>query len=150
MVTERMGAYAISQRDNAWAMQEAYDLGAQNTYLDAEGRWQRIGNIVNVGQRGFIKQDEQWVDSRLRVGSGQQLEPELRVQAFSEAHFQLARAFPQVQAQLAVSDNMLVLINGHVVQIGAEGKTELTQEELRALERLAAETGAAPAEAVRP
>lgn len=150
MATERMGAYAISQRDNAWAMQEAYDLGAQNMYLDAEGRWQRIGNIINVGQRGFIKQDEQWVDSRLRVGSGQQLEPELRVQAFSEAHFQLARAFPQVQAQLAVSDNMLVLINGHVVQIGAEGKTELAQEELRALERLAAETGAAPAEAVRP
>jgi len=145
LATERMGGYAISQRDNAQEMQAQTSLAAQNMYMDAEGNWQRVGNIVNVGQRGFIQQGAQWVDSRLRVGTQQQLEPELQVQAFSEAHFQLARAFPAIDAQLAVADNMLVLVNGHVVEIGEAGKTELSDAELRALEEAAApETGQAP------
>ncbi|MGD9497757.1 MAG: VIT domain-containing protein [Armatimonadota bacterium] len=145
LATERMGAYAISQRDNAAAMQAQQSVATQNMYLDAEGNWQRVGNIVNVGQRGFIQQGTQWVDSRLRVGTGEQLRPELQVQAFSEAHFQLSRAFPAVNAQLAVAENMLVIINGHVVEIGGTGKTELIAEELRAQEQPAgAVTGAAP------
>lgn len=146
VATERMGGYAISQRDNAAAMRAQESVAAQNMYQDAAGNWQRIGNIVNVGQRGFIQQGAQWVDSRLRVGTEQQLRPELQVQAFSEAHFQLSRAFPALQAQLAVSDNMLVLVNGHVVQVGPEGKTALTDADLQTLQQPAAETGAAPTE----
>ncbi|NLO04567.1 MAG: VWA domain-containing protein [candidate division WS1 bacterium] len=134
LATERMGGYAISQRDNAQAMQKAESVAAQNMYQDAEGNWQRVGNIRNIGQRGFIQQGEQWVDSRLRVGSEEELEPGLRVQAFSEAHFQLSRAFPALNAQLSVAEDMLVLINGHVVQIGAEGDTTLTADQLRMLE----------------
>jgi len=147
LAAERMGGYAISQRDNTLAMQAQTNVATQNMFMDAEGHWQRVGNIVNVGQRGFIQQGAQWVDSRLRVGTGEQLQPELQVQAFSEAHFQLSRAFPTVNAQLAVSRDMLVLVNGHVIEIGDEGKTELTAEELDTLEEPAAtEAGAAPVE----
>ncbi len=149
LATERMGGYAISQRDNAQAMQVQTNVATQNMYQDAEGHWQRVANIRNVGQRGFIQQGEQWVDSRLRVGSEDELQPELQVQAFSEAHFQLSRAFPTVNAQLAVADNMLVLVNGHVIQIGDEGKTELSADELGALgltDEGEADVGAAPIE----
>lgn len=148
LATERMGGYAISQRDNAQVMQQAANVATQNMYQDAEGRWQRVGNIRNVGQRGFIQQGEQWVDSRLRVGDEDELEPDLQVRAFSEAHFQLSRAFPALNAQLSVADNMRVLINGRIVEIGDEGKTSLTDAELEALQT-PAETGVAP-EPARP
>lgn len=147
LATERMGGYAISQRDNALAMQRAENVAAQNMYQDAQGQWQRVANIRNVGQRGFIQQGEQWVDSRLRVAEEEELDPELQVQAFSEAHFQLSRAFPVLNSQLSVADRMLVLINGHVVEIADEGQTELSEAELQQLQEPAAvETGAAPAE----
>jgi Ca-activated chloride channel homolog len=146
VATERMGAYAISQRDNAQTMQSAANVAAQNMYQDAEGNWQRVGNIRNVGQRGFIQQGEQWIDSRLRVGEEEELTPDLRVQAFSEAHFQLSRAFPALNSQLAVAENMRVLINGGIIEIGDEGKTSLTEDELQELMAPdAAETGSTPA-----
>ncbi|HCA47136.1 MAG TPA: hypothetical protein DEP45_07140 [Armatimonadetes bacterium] len=119
-------------------------MAGQNTYQDAEGRWLKVENIRNVGQRGFIQQGEQWVDSRLRIGEQEQLEPDLRIQAFSEAHFQLSRAFPTLNSQLAVADNMRVLINGRIVEIGPEGETSLTPAELEAL-KAAPTTGEAPA-----
>ncbi len=141
----RLGGYAISQRDNAQVMQMQVNMGAQNAFMDAEGTWQRVANIRNIGQRGVIKQGEQWVDSRLRVGTEEQHKPELQVQAYSEAHFQLSRSFPQMNGVLAVSDDMLVLINGHVVQIGEEGKTSLDAEDLKLLGAKAGEdVGAAP------
>ncbi len=148
LATERMGGYAISQRDNAQLMQSAANVAAQNTYQDAEGNWQRVGNIRNVGQRGFIQQGEQWIDSRLRVGEEDELAPDLQVQAFSEAHFQISRAFPALNSQLAVADSIRVLINGQIVEISEEGKTSLTAAELEELQRpTEAETGAAPAPA---
>jgi len=132
--TTTQGGYAISQRDNTLAMQKADNMAAQNAYIDAEGNWQRIGNIINVGQRGFIQQGEQWVDSRLRVGTEEQLKPELQVQAFSEAHFQLARDFPKTADMLSAAQDLLVLINGHVVQIGEQGKQTLTDDDLKLLQ----------------
>jgi len=142
-----MGAYAISQRDNTQAMQQQTNMAVQNAYLDAEGNWQRVANIRNIGQRGVIRQGEQWVDSRLRIAAPEQQKPELQVQAFSEAHFQLSRSFPQLNGVLSTSDNMLLLVNGHVVQVGEEGKTVLGEEDLKLLAAPAAGgVGAAPTE----
>ncbi|MCD6362156.1 MAG: hypothetical protein J7M38_14960, partial [Armatimonadetes bacterium] len=142
----RLGGYAISQRDNAQYMQKAANMAAQNAYMDAEGNWQQVAGIRNIGQRGFIQQGEQWVDSRLRIGTAEELKPELQVQAYSEAHFQLAREFPGVSSMLAASDNLLVLINGHVVQIGPEGRQKLTDADLQLLRTPVErdEVGAAP------
>ena len=145
LATERMGGYAISQRDNAQVMREALTVASQNMYQDRSGTWQRVGNIRNVGQRGFIQQGEQWIDSRLRVGEEDDLRPDLKVQAFSEAHFQISRAIPALNSQLAVADNMRVLVNGRIIEIGGEGKTVLTDAELQELLRPAeAEVGAPP------
>ncbi len=118
---------------------------AQNAFMDAEGNWQRVSNIRNIGQRGFIQQGEQWVDSRLRIGTAEQLKPELEVQAFSEAHFQLAREFPRLASMLSASDNMLVQINGHVVQISSEGQQTLSAGDITNLKTpVAAEGGRSP------
>ncbi len=129
----RVGGYAISQRDNAQAMQMQVNMAAQNAFMDAEGNWQQIANIRNIGQRALIKQGEQWMDSRLRVATGEQQKPELQVKAYTEAYFQLSRSFPRLNNLLATSDKLLLLVNGHVVQVGEEGKTRLSEEDLKLL-----------------
>ena len=142
----RTGGYAISQRDNAQHMQKSSNMAAQNAFMDEDGTWQRLGNIRNIGQRGFIQQGEQWVDSRLRIGTEEELKPEIQVQAFSDAHFQLAREFPGANSMLAAADDLLILINGHVVQIGAEGQETLSAADLQLLQAPAEgdDVGAAP------
>jgi Ca-activated chloride channel family protein len=126
----RQGAWATSQTQNAQAMRAAKSQASQNRYLDAAGREVAVQNLQNRGQRGFVQRNGQWQDLRY---SPDRDKVALQVQAFSDAHFQLSRAFPELNNFLAVSDNMIVMVNGQAVQIGAQGKTQLTEEELRAL-----------------
>ncbi len=123
------GAGATSRAQNAQAMQYQTTAAATNTYLDAAGQRQRIANVRNVGQRGYIQRDGRWEDTRYQPDQ----KVELQVQAYSEAYFQISRAFPQVNSQLAVGDKALIMLNGRLIEIGAEGKTTLTAEELKAL-----------------
>jgi len=144
---KRGGAWATSQTQNAQRMRLGANVAHQNVIMDAAGNETRIANLQNRGQRGFVQREGQWQDMRYNAKAQQVA---LKVQAFSEAHFQISRAFPAVNQFLAVSDNMIVVLNGQAVQIGPEGKTELTDEELEALRAKADDeapeaTGAAPA-----
>lgn len=123
------GPAAVSQAQNAQGMQVQAQVGLTNTYLDAEGNRKRISNIQNVGQRGFVLRDGRWEDTRYQP----EHEVALQVQAYSEAHFQLSRNFPTLNAQLGMGDNVLVILNGQIIEIGDEGKTHLTEEELDSL-----------------
>ena len=126
----RAGAAPVSQSQNAQQMRDNVSVAAQNKYVDAEGRMQEVGNLQNRGQRGVVKRQGQWQDLRYDPA---QHRIAFKVQAYSEAHFQLTRAFPELNQIMALSDNMLLIVNGHGVQIGADGKTELTDEDLKAL-----------------
>ncbi len=102
---------------------------AFNQYLDAQGKVQHITNVQQVGQRGFVNRQGRWEDLRYEP----HMDIELKIKAYSEAYFQLSRAFPTLNKQLALGDNLIVIINGHAIQIGPEGKTRLTDEEINAL-----------------
>ncbi|MEN6344840.1 MAG: hypothetical protein ABFE16_06000, partial [Armatimonadia bacterium] len=128
--SQRGGGWATSQTQNAQVMRQATNVASQNRYLDAEGREVQVANVQNRGQRGFVARAGQWQDMRYDPASRK---VDLQVQAYSEAHFQLSRSFPALNQSLAVSDNMIVVVNGKAVQIGPEGKTKLTDEELKAL-----------------
>jgi hypothetical protein len=110
-------------------MQYGTSMAAQNTYYDAAGNQQRVENIQNIGQRAFVQRGTRWEDTRWTTE--QQIA--LRVQAYSEAYFQLARAFPELNRQLAVGEHLLVLVNGQAVEVGPEGETSLTPSQLEAL-----------------
>ena len=56
-----------------------------------------------------------------------------KVQAFSEAHFALLRAVPALGACSSVGDEVIVRIGKNAVQIGKEGKTKLTEAEIKQL-----------------
>ncbi|MFO7947129.1 MAG: VIT domain-containing protein [Armatimonadota bacterium] len=142
-----VGAGATSRAQNAQVMQQQAQVGYTNTYLDAQGNRQRIANIRNIGQRGFVQREGRWEDTRFQKDQ----EVDLKVQAFSEAYFQLSRQFPTLNTQMAVGENVLVILNGQVIEIGDEGKERLTPEELEALQAEKPHDGAQePDVGVRP
>ena len=124
-----VGASGVSRAQNAQVMQQQKQVGLTNTYFDAEGNRQRIANIQNVGQRGYVQRQGRWEDTRYQPD----MKVALQVQAHSEAHFQLSRNFPQLNSQMSVGENVLVILNGQVIEIGKEGKTLLTEAELKTL-----------------
>lgn len=125
-----MGAGAVSRAQNAQVMQQQTGVQSVNAYVDAEGNWQRFGNIQNAAQRGFVNRSGRWEDTRYQ--RDQQIA--LRVRAYSEAHFQLSRSFPALNSQLAVGDSSLLILNGQLIEIGEDGKETLTDEDLKMLE----------------
>ena len=54
-----------------------------------------------------------------------------QIQAFSDAHFALLKAAPQLAAYSSVGDELIVRLNGNAVQIGKAGKEKLTTAELK-------------------
>lgn len=127
---ERRGGWATSQTENAQQMKDAVTVARQNRFLDRDGTEVQVPNVQNRGQRGFVQRGGQWQDLRYRPESHPVA---LRVQAYSEAYFQLSRAFPELNQFLAVSDNLIVMVNGHAVQIGPQGQTSLSEAELAGL-----------------
>ncbi len=80
--------------------------------------------VRNIGTRTFYQQGRQWVDSRYQ--KGQQV---IAIQAFSEAHFALLRRRPDLRQYLSLGDNVLIQLERVAVQVGAQGKTSLTEAE---------------------
>ena len=126
---EPVGAPGVSRAQNAQAMQHQKQVGSTNTYLDAQGEVRRIANIQNVGQRGYVQRQGRWEDTRYQADQ----KIALRVQAYSEAYFQLSRNFAQLNSQMSVGESVLVILNDQVVEIGSEGKTSLTEADLTML-----------------
>ncbi len=56
-----------------------------------------------------------------------------KVQAFSDAHFALLRAYPFLAACSSVGDEVIVRMGKNALQIGKEGKTTLTAAEVKQL-----------------
>ena len=125
-----MGGGAVAQSQNAQAMRGAAKVSSQNHWVDSEGKDQQLSNVRNVTQRGFVQRGEQWQDMRY---TGQNQQVDLQIKAYSKAYFQISHAIPASNQFLALSDNMILMLNGKAVQIGTEGKDELTEEELRGL-----------------
>ncbi|MEJ5253254.1 MAG: VWA domain-containing protein [Chthonomonadetes bacterium] len=80
--------------------------------------------VRNIGTRTFYQQGRQWVDSRYQ--RGQQV---IAIQAFSEAYFALLRRRPELRQYLSLGDNVLIQLDLVAVQVGAQGKTSLTEAE---------------------
>jgi Ca-activated chloride channel family protein len=54
-----------------------------------------------------------------------------QIQAFSDAHFALLKAAPQLAAYSSVGDELIVRIGNNAIQIGKTGKEKLTSAELK-------------------
>jgi len=57
----------------------------------------------------------------------------IKIQAFSDAHFALLKAVPSLAAYSSVGDELIVRVNNNAIQIGKDGKEQLTAAELKDL-----------------
>ena len=101
---------------------------ALDAYQDAEGNEHKITKVVQAGARTFYDKDGLWVDSEFegRIET-------FKVKRFSEAYFELVTRAPEVGKYCAVGDAVIFVMRGRAVEISDEGKSELTDSELRSL-----------------
>jgi Ca-activated chloride channel family protein len=120
------GAEAVNRAKSSRVIANA--CVAPRSYTDSEGTKREVTNVVQVGARTFFNRNGTWVDSEYD-GSA---EP-IRVKAFSEAYFELLRRVPEIGRYLALGDEVIFIMKGKAVRVGAEGAEILPETELKSL-----------------
>lgn len=124
---KKAGSWAISQRQNAVAMQNQSQLPT-NTFYDEAGNIRRITQIQNVNNRIFYNRKGVWVDDRFK-----EEQKVMKVKNFSEAYFQLVRANPKLGRFLALGEEVVIVINDQAIKVGEKGKVKFTKTELESI-----------------
>lgn len=101
---------------------------ALEAYKDAEGHEHKLTKIAQGGSKTFYSKQGLWVDSEFE-GKRETL----KVKRFSAAYFDLLKRAPEVGKYYAIGNSVIFLIGGRAVEISDEGKTELSETELRSL-----------------
>lgn len=89
---------------------------------------QSAARVQAVAGRVFYRRNNVWFDNN--YPSGQRV---VKIQALSDAHFQLLKARPDLSKYAAVGDEVVLYLGKVSVQIGREGKDRLTDVELNDL-----------------
>lgn len=103
-------------------------LGNARGYLDKEGNVIVMSQIQNIGTRTFYQRGNQWVDVQAEDTNLKTIQ----IKKLSDAHFKLLAAYPELSKYQRLG-NMRILINNQALEIGDQGKEELTDEELKAI-----------------
>ena len=138
-VSQSMNANALKQQAQVMAapgaapMQPAGTqyggrLGNVRAYFDKAGKPVAVDRIQNIGTRTFYQRGSQWVDSQAEA----QALKAVQIKQFSNAHFKLLAARPELNKYQRLG-NLRILLNNQAVEIGPEGKEDLTDAELRAI-----------------
>jgi len=123
---KEVGAGAVNQSKSIQALSLA-PVTPQG-YLDAEGKEQRMTNVVQTGNRAFFNKNGLWVDTEYEG----KIEP-IKVKRYSEAYFKLLNKVPEVGKYFALGDDVIFLVNDKAIHISDEGKSDFTLSELNSL-----------------
>lgn len=88
----------------------------------------KITGVKQIANKTFYFKNNVWVDND--YAPEQKL---IKVKQFSEAYFQLSRALPKTNQYLALGNDVIINIGQQSFQIGKDGRTSFTQEELEKL-----------------
>ncbi len=123
------GGSAVNQSVNLAAGQSATtaNIGVQG-YYDEDGSMVSISQVQQAGDRVFFQQGRVWVENTYN----DKMEV-LKVKAFSEAQFQLLARDPSLGKYMSVGEEVIIMVNGQAVQIGAEGQDTLSDKDLKKL-----------------
>lgn len=103
-------------------------MGNVRGYVDSEGNTVAVDRIQNIGSRTFYQRNNQWVDAQVE---GRNLKT-VQIKQFSNAHFALLKAYPELARYQRLGE-MSVFLNNQSIEIGATGKEDLSDAELKAI-----------------
>lgn len=98
------------------------------TYYNDQDQLVVVANVQNVAQRTFYQRGQYWEDGNIKPD-----QKFLQIKQFSDAHFQLLAKYPKLSQFSTLGSVRLLLENNNAVEIGPEGKTKLTDAEMKAL-----------------
>lgn len=117
---DQMQAQAAAPSFGATAVQKAADQGALSQAEVAAGISGDANQKVKVvGAHTFVLNDGIWMDTTY---DPEKMKP-LQVAFLSPDYFKLANSNPELAAALALGDQVIVMVDGTVYQITAEGKS---------------------------
>jgi len=124
------GGYSLDygRADNSFRFGANGPAGQPTADKPAYQQAQNAARVQAVAGRVFYRRNNVWFDNN--YPSGQKV---IKVQALSDAHFQLLAARPELSKYAAVGDEVVVNLGKVSVQIGREGKEKLSAEDLREL-----------------
>jgi len=120
-----VGSGAVYQSKNLLAMQAPL---SKDVYYDASGKVQKVNEVMNVENKTFFNKNGLWVDSEYEG----KMET-IKIEKFSSAYFKILAKNPKIAKYLSLGDNVIVVLNHTVIEIGEKGKTNLSDLELREL-----------------
>jgi Ca-activated chloride channel family protein len=85
---------------------------------------QAVGDKTFYLQHNNVWQDQSYDPKKQKL---------VAIQAFSDAHFALLKAFPKLAAYSSVGDEVIVRLGKTAIQVGKTGKEKLTDAELKEL-----------------
>lgn len=85
---------------------------------------QAVGDRTFYRQKNNVWQDQSYTPKKQKL---------VQIQAFSDAHFALLKAAPQLAAYSSVGEEVIVRLGRNAVQIGKAGKEKLSAAELKEL-----------------
>ena len=115
---------SLGMATGAGAVNAAQAIGA----LKRNEQATEAGRTRVVGEKTFYLDGDWYVDSTFDDKL-----PLVKVQAFSDAYFELCKASPLLAKYLAVGDKVRLRVKDTCLEIGPEGVTQLTAEQIRDL-----------------
>ncbi len=109
------GSGGLSARPSASRMEQLNDQGNAITMQNVDGR------------TFYLQANKVWQDDKYTPGK----QTMLHVKAFSQAHFDLLKHVPHMGSYSSVGESVLVQLKGCAVEIGADGKSELSDADIK-------------------
>jgi Ca-activated chloride channel homolog len=105
-------------------------LGAPANAARSGGGSGGANETRRAGDRTFVMRDSVWTDTRYKPAAGLRV---VRVQAFSDAYFALARAVPDLRDAFAAGDRVLVAGRSIAVEVTPSGVATLADADVAAV-----------------
>ncbi|MBP6963914.1 MAG: VWA domain-containing protein [Armatimonadetes bacterium] len=129
-VSQSINSGSLRNQNQVWANPGAVSaderMGNVRGYYGASGGAVNVSRVQNIGTRTFYQRGVQWVDN-LAADPGLKA---VQIKQFSNAHFKLLAASPDL-ARYQSLGNVRVFVNNQAVEIGDQGREDLTDAEVR-------------------
>lgn len=95
-------------------------------YLDSQGKVNKINQVMTLAGKTFFNKNGIWIDVSYDGNR-----PTLKIKKFSQAYFELLNNFPELGKYFSLGEEIIICLDGVVLEIADQGEDNLTEDELK-------------------